>query len=306
MIVAASRSLYLKRLRRDKYLVLMVIPSVLLYLIFRYIPIFSNIIAFKEYVPTLGFVDSPWVGFMWFKQFFTGMYFYRTLRNTFILSFFYLLWSFPVPIIFALLVNEIRDGAYKRVVQTISTMPHFISITIIVGILADLVAPNGVLNQVLGYFGLPPSDFMMKNSAFRTLYISSGIWASFGYGAIVYLAALSGIDPSLYEAAAIDGAKRWQMLIRITLPCIIPTATILLIMNCGRMLNIGADKVLLMYSPAVYENSDVFSTYVYRRGILGSDFSFATAVGLFEAVVNITILSVVNRISRKVSETSLW
>jgi putative aldouronate transport system permease protein len=295
-----------KRIERDKYLILMVIPPLLFFVVFRYIPILGNIIAFKDYISTKGFLGSEWVGLMWFKQFFSGFYFFRTLRNTFLLSFYNLLWSFPIPIIFALLINEFRDGFYKRAVQTISCMPHFISLTIIVGIMADMVDVNGVFNQFMGIFGFAPADYMMKNSAFRTMYIASGIWQSFGYNAIVYLAALSGIDPTLYEAAAIDGAKRWQMLIHISLPCILPTAVILLIMNCGRMLNVGVDKILLMYSPAIYETSDVFSSYVYRRGILSSDFSFATAVGLFEAVVNITVLSVVNWISRKVSETSLW
>ena len=306
MKTAASRTLFRKKLRRDKHLIFMVIPPLVFYVIFRYIPILSNVIAFQDYIPTLGYFRSPWVGFMWFKQFFSGVYFFRTLRNTFLLSFYSLLWSFPAPIIFALMVNEFRDGIYKRTVQTISTLPHFISLTIVVGIMMDMVVPNGVLNRFLGLFGLPPTDFMMKNSAFRTLYISSGIWSSFGYGAIVYLAALSGIDPALYEAAAIDGARRWQMLVRITLPSIMPTAIILLILNCGRLLHVGADKVLLMYNPAVYENADVFASYVYRRGILGSDFSFATAVGVFEAVVNIAILTAVNRIARRFSETSLW
>lgn len=302
---SASRSL-LTRIRRDRYLIMMVTAPLLFFVVFRYIPMGGNIIAFKDYIPSLGFWGSDWVGLQWFREFLSSAYFLRLFRNTLLLSVYSLLWSFPVPILFALLLNELKDGVYKRTVQTVSYLPHFISLTIIVGILMDIVAFDGVFNRLTALFGAEPVDYMMKNGAFRTLYITSGIWQSFGYNSIVYLAAISGVDPNLYEAASVDGARRWHKMRHVTLPCILPTAIILLIMNCGRMLSVGSEKILLMYSPAIYEVSDVFSTYVYRRGILGSDFSFATAVGLFESVVNVILLTTVNRISRRVSETSLW
>lgn len=297
----------IKRIRADKMLILMVLPAVMYFVIFKYIPIIGNVIAFQDYNPQSGFLKSEWVGLQWFKEFFQSYYFVRLIKNTVLLAFFNLLFSFPVPIIFALILNELGETKFKRITQTISYMPHFISLTIVIGILTDLCSSSGVINSILLRMGAEaPINFMNDSSWFRPLYISSGVWQSFGYDAIVYLAAIAGIDPNLYEASSVDGASRFQKILYVTLPSLLPTACILLIMDCGRMFSIGAEKILLMYSPATYTTADVISTYVYRRGVLGTDFSFATAVGLFESLVNISLLFIVNKISRKVSESALW
>jgi putative aldouronate transport system permease protein len=264
------------------------------------------IIAFQDYLPASGLFESEWVGFKWFRQFFQSIYFFRLLRNTLLISFYNLIWGFPVPIVFALMLNEAKDGLYKRSVQTISYLPHFISLVIIVGMMADLLASRGIVNQFVVALGGEPVDFMRSNRWFRTLYVGSGIWQSFGWNSIIYLAAMAGIDPQLYEAATVDGARRLQKIWHITLPGIMPTVIILLILNCGRMLAVGAQKIILMYSPVIYQTADVIATYVYRRGILGADYSFAAAVGLFEAVINFSMLVMVNSISKRVSSTSLW
>lgn len=296
-----------QRLSADKLLIIMVLPAVIYFIVFKYIPILGNIIAFQDYNPQTGFLGSEWVGFKWFQEFFQSYYFTRLMKNTFLLAFLNLLFSFPIPILFALLLNELGETKFKRVTQTVSYMPHFISLTIIIGVLTDLCAPNGVINTMLLNMGVAsPINFMDDSQWFRPLYISSGIWQSFGYNAIVYLAAIAGIDQSLYEASSVDGATRVQKMLHITLPSLVPTAVILLIMNCGRMFAVGAEKILLMYSPATYATADVISTYVYRRGILGADFSFATAVGLFESVINVLMLLMVNKLSKKVSESALW
>ena len=301
-----KRSRFMKRIIADKFLILMVLPAVIYFIVFKYVPMFGNIIAFQNYNPQSGFLGSEWVGFHWFEEFFASRYFFRLIKNTFLLATLNLLFSFPVPIIFALILNELGETKFKKITQTISYMPHFISLTIIIGILTDLCSSSGVFNKILGTFGMEPINFMTSSQWFRPLYISSGIWQSFGYGAIVYLAAISGIDPNLYESASVVGTTRFQKMIKITLPSLVPTAVILLIMDCGKMFSVGAEKVLLMYSPSVYSTADVISTYVYRRGILGSDFSFAAAVGLFESVINVTLLLIVNRLSKKVSDSALW
>lgn len=267
---------------------------------------FGIIIAFQNYLPGSGFLDNEWVGFKWFEQFFNSIYFFRLLQNTFLISFYNLVWGFPVPIIFALLLNETKDGLYKRAVQTVSYLPHFISLVIIVGMVADMVSTQGVVNRAIELIGGQPIDFMRSDRWFRTLYVASEIWQSFGWNSIVYLAAISGIDTQLYEAAIVDGANRMRRIWHITLPGILPTAIILLILNCGRILAVGSEKIILMYSPIVYKTADVISTYVYRRGILGADYSFATAVGLFNSSINFILVIIVNSISRRVSETSLW
>lgn len=295
-----------KYIRRDKYLLLLITPVLLYFIIFKYIPMFGIIIAFQNYLPGSGFFNNEWVGFKWFEQFFNSIYFFRLLRNTFVISFYNLVWGFPVPIIFALLLNEAKDGLYKRTVQTVSYLPHFISLVIIVGMVADMVSTQGVVNRAIQMFGGEPIDFMRSNQWFRTLYVASEIWQSFGWNSIIYLAAIAGIDVQLYEAAIVDGASRLRRIWHITLPGILPTAIILLILNCGRILAVGSEKIILMYSPIVYKTADVISTYVYRRGILGADYSFATAVGLFNSSVNFILLLIVNSISRRVSETSLW
>lgn len=296
-----------KVLRRDKYLVLLVLPVLVYYAIFHYIPMYGVIIAFKQFKPLKGILGSDWAGFYYFQLFFESAYFWRLLKNTLLLSIYSLLWGFPVPIVFALLLNELKEGLFKKSVQTISYLPHFISIVVICGMIVNFTSPKGgVINTMLGWLGIAPIPFLTEPSWFRDIYISSSIWQSFGWSSIIYLAAIAGIDPQLYEAAEMDGANRWQKMWYITLPCLVPTIVILLILNVGNLMDVGFEKINLLYNPTTYETADVISTYVYRQGIQNADYSYSTAIGLFNNVINLILLVTVNRLSRKVSETSLW
>ena len=302
-----KRKGFAKLFARDKYLLILFIPCFLYFIIFKYIPMFGVVIAFEDYTPYIGFIKSEWIGFQNFTEFFNSIYLWRLIRNTLLLNVFNLVIGFPIPIIFALLLNELKKLKFKRFVQTVSYLPHFISTVIIVGIMYSFLSPNsGIVNVMLKSLGREPINFANETSWFRPLYIGSDIWQSFGWGSIIYLAAISGIDPSLYEAAEMDGAKRLRKIIHITIPSILPTIIILLIMRVGRMMSVGFQKIILMYNPAIYETADVISTYVYRKGIQNGDFSFATAVDLFNGVINLILLISANTISKKLSETSLW
>ena len=296
-----------KNVKRDKFLIILVIPMIIYYIVFHYIPMYGVIIAFKDFSIRDGIIGSQWVGLENFKVFTSSIYFWRLLKNTFLMGVFQLLWGFPVPIIFALMLNEVRSFTYKRIVQTVSYMPHFISVVVIVGILVNFLSPNnGVINSILKSFGKDPVNFMYEVKWFRTLYIGSGIWQNFGWGSIIYIAAISNIEQSMYEAAHIDGADRFKQIIHITLPSLAPTIIMMFILRMGNIMSIGFEKILLMSSPATYEVSDVIATYTYRIGINGGDFSIGAAAGLFNSVINFIMLVAVNRISRKVSESSLW
>ncbi len=293
-------------LRRNKLLYLMVLPVIAYYLIFDYGPMYGLQIAFKDYGPGAGIWNSPWVGFENFIQFFNSYYFWRIIRNTLLINVYELIFGFPAPIILALLLNELRQQAFKRVVQTVTYLPHFISIVVVVGMLVDFLARDGVVNQLTALFGIPSRSFLSEPEWFRSLYVSSGIWQQVGWGSIIYLAALSGIDPTLYEAAKVDGAGRWKQMIHITIPGIMPTIIILLILRMGSMMSLGSEKILLMYNPLTYDTADVISTFVYRKGILEASYSYTTAVGLFNAVIAFSLLIISNSISKRVSETKLW
>ncbi|GIN55968.1 ABC transporter permease [Lederbergia ruris] len=295
-----------KDLKRNKYIYIMVLPVVIYYLIFHYGPMYGVQIAFKDFSLTEGIWGSEWVGFKHFLDFFKGYYFWRLIRNTFLINIYELLLAFPAPILLALLLNELRRMWFKRVVQTISYLPHFISVVVVVGMLVDFTTQNGLINQVLSIFGIEPISFLQKPEWFRTLYIGSGIWQSIGWGSIIYLAAMSNINSELYEAAKIDGANRFKQALHVTIPGIAPIIIILLILQIGSMMSVGFEKIILMYNPLTYDTADVISTYVYRKGILEANFSFSAAVGLFNAIINLTLLVLANRISAKVSETSLW
>lgn len=297
----------IKQIKKNRYLLLMLFPVVLYFVIFCYIPMFGNIMAFEDYSVGKGFFHSEWVGFRWFREFFSSVYFGRLMKNTLLISIYSLIIGFPIPVIFALLLNEIKDGPFKRITQTISYLPHFISVVVVVGLLFNFLSPiDGVVNVFLKSMGKDAVNFMSEPGWFRTLYIGSNIWQNFGWDSIIYLAALSSVDPQLYEAAQIDGAGKFKQMLHVTLPAIMPTIIILLIMNVGNIMNVGFEKIILMYSPATYETADVISTYVYRRGILGSQFSFSASVGLFNSVINFALLFTVNKISNRVSEISLW
>ena len=296
-----------KAFARDKYLLLLMLPVMAYFVLFHYVPMYGALIAFKDFSPARGILRSKWVGFEWFMEFFQSYFFPRLIRNTLSLSLLQLAFGFPIPIIFALLLNELRNQAFKRVAQTVSYLPHFISIVVMVGIMFNLLDPNiGIINMLIKRSGGAPISFMRDPDWFRFLYVSSGVWQEFGWNSIIYLAALSGLEMEQYEAARIDGANRWRLLWHITIPGIVPTMVILLILRCGRIMNVGFEKVLLMYSPGVYEVADVISTYVYRRGIINGEFSFSAAVGLFNSVINCFLVLLVNWISRKTSEYSLW
>ena len=297
---------FLKKLGASKYLVLLMLPGLIYYLVFHYLPMYGIVIAFTNYKGG-ALPGSSFVGFKWFTEFFNSFYFGRLLGNTLILSLYNLIFSFPIPIIFALALNEMRCRPFKRVVQTVSYLPHFISVVVIVGMLRTMLSPtDGVINNLIRANGGNAINFFGNSQYFRPLYIGSGVWQTFGWNSIIYLAALTNADPSLYEAARIDGANRWQQLLHVSIPCILPTMIILLIMQLGRTMSVGYEKIILMYEPATYEVADVISTYVYRRGILNGQYSFATAIGLFNSVINMVLLIAVNTVSRRISEVSLW
>ncbi len=293
-------------LRRNKLLYLMVLPVIAYYVIFDYGPMYGLQIAFKDYSPGTGIWGSPWVGLDHFVQFFDSYYFWRIIRNTLLINVYELIFGFPAPIILALLLNELRRQAFKRIVQTITYLPHFISIVVVVGMLVDFLARDGVVNQLLLSLGINSKSYLSEPEWFRFIYVSSGIWQQVGWGSIIYLAALSGIDPTLYEAARVDGAGRWKQMLHITIPGIMPTVIILLILKMGSMMSVGSEKILLMYNPLTYDTADVISTFVYRKGILEASYSYTTAVGLFNAVIAFSLLIISNNISKRVSETKLW
>ncbi|TLS52527.1 sugar ABC transporter permease [Paenibacillus antri] len=292
----------------NKYLYLMLLPVVVYFLLFEYKPMYGALIAFKNFNPYQGVWESPWVGFKHFLHFFESHYFVRLLRNTLLLSVYSLIVIFPASIAFALLLNELRLKRLKSVVQTLSYLPHFISLIVIAGMIVDFTQPDGIINRVLLAVGFisEPISFLILPEWFRTIYIGSGLWQSVGWNSIIFLAALAGINPSLYEAAVIDGANRWKQLVHVTLPGIVPTILILLILNIGSLMNVGWDKIILLYNAATYETADVISTFVYRRGIINADYSFSAAVGLFNSAINFALLLLANRISRKTTENSLW
>lgn len=291
---------------RHKYIYIMLIPVVLYYLIFQYQPMYGAQIAFRDFSPRLGLWKSEWVGLKYFTSFFNNYYFWRILRNTVVISFYDIIFGFPAPIILALLLNEIRSSFFKRTVQTITYLPHFISMVVICGMIVDFLASDGIINSLIQAFGGNSKQFLIKPEWFRTIYVGSGIWQGIGWGSIIYLAALSGINPELYEASVVDGANRWKQTINITIPGILPTIIIMFILRIGSMLSVGSEKILLLYNPNTYETADVISTFVYRKGILEMDYSFSTAVGLFNSIINFVLLLVANRMSKKISEVSLW
>lgn len=299
-----------KVLHEQKYLLLMLILPLAYYIIFHYGPMYGVIIAFKKFEFAKGIWASPWVGFKYFEQFITGDHFWRLIRNTFLLSFYNLLFYFPIPIVFALFLNEVRSAKFKKVVQTVSYLPHFVSVVIVVGLLQSLLSPSsGVVNEIITKItGGEPINFFMEPKWFRTMYIGSSIWQEFGWGSIIYLASLSQVDTQLYESAHLDGAGRFRCMWHITLPAIKPTIVTLLILRVGNMMSVGFEKVILMYNEGTYETADIISSYVYRTG-LGSanpNYSFGAAVGLFQSVIGMILIIITNTISNKLTETSLW
>ncbi len=295
-----------KDFARNRYIYLMLVPVVLYYLIFHYGPMYGAVIAFQDFNPIKGIGGSKWIGFENFTEFFNGVFFLRLIRNTLAINVLDLIFHFPAPILLALLLNEITSPRFKRTVQTITYMPHFISLVVVVGMMVDFFARDGLINNLLAVLGIVPVSFMQRADWYWTLFVGSAIWQSIGWGSIIYLAAITNIDPTLYEAATVDGASRFRQLIYITLPGILPTILILLILRVGNMMTVGYEKTLLMYNPLTYETADVISTYVYRKGVLNTDYSFSAAVGLFNSVINFALLLLANRAIKRVSETGLF
>ncbi|NMA82717.1 MAG: sugar ABC transporter permease [Epulopiscium sp.] len=292
---------------KTRYLQLLALPGLIYFIIFQYIPMYGVIMAFQNYKIRDGILGSKWVWFDNFIKFVQHPFFWRLVRNTLVINVYQLIFVFPIPIIFALLLNEVRNRHYKKVVQTVSYLPHFISLPAIIGMMVMFLSPTGgAVNRLIETLGGTPIYFFAESGWFRSLYILSDIWTTTGWSAIIYIAALAGVNSELYESAAIDGANRWRQMWHVSVPAIAPTIIIMLLLSIGKMMSLGSEKVLLMQTPLTFETSDVISTFVYRRGLEYAEYSFSAAVSVFNSVINIILLFIANHITRKVSETSLW
>ncbi|GIP38426.1 sugar ABC transporter permease [Paenibacillus sp. J31TS4] len=295
-----------KRFVKNWQLYMFLLPALTYFIIFHYIPMYGVQIAFKDFFATKGIWGSPWVGFEHFTRFFKSYYFWRLLKNTLIINVYQLL-LFPLPILLALSINEVKNGAFKKWSQTLTYAPHFISTVVIVGMLVAFLDPNtGLINNIIGALGGEPVQFMQSPGWFRHIYVWSGVWQHLGWGSIIYLAALAGVNPELYGVAKVDGATRLQCIRHISLPAILPTIVILLILDLGHFMSVGFEKVLLMQNTLNAATSDVIQTFVYQSGLLNGQYSYAAAIGLFDSVVNVILIVVMNQVARATSENSLW
>jgi putative aldouronate transport system permease protein len=291
---------------RNWSLYVLVLPVILFFIIIQYKPMYGAIIAFKDYTPALGIEKSEWVGLANFTRFINSVYFGRLFKNTILLSVYSLIFGFPAPIILALLLNELRNQKFKSLAQTVTYLPHFISLIVVTGMITDFSLTSGLFNDIIEFFGGQRLSLLQEPGLYRTIYVASGIWQEVGWGSIIYLSALSGVDSQLYEAAQIDGAGKWKQLIHVTLPAIAPTIIIMLILKMGTLMNMGYEKTILLYNPSTYDTADIISSYIYRVGLLEQDWSYSTAIGLFNSLINFGLLLVTNKMSKKFSETSLW
>ncbi|MCK9478598.1 MAG: ABC transporter permease subunit [Firmicutes bacterium] len=295
-----------REVKKFKHIYIILAPTLLFYIVFRYAPMFGNVIAFQRFSITKGILGSKFVGLQNFKDFLTNYKFWELLRNTLNINFLGLVFAFPAPIILALLLNEVKRLRFKKTVQTITYVPHFISTVVVSSMILTFVASDGMINAIRQMFGGEKISFMTNSQYFYPIYIISDIWQHIGWGSIIYIAALSSVDQELYQAATIDGAGRWKQLLHVTLPGISQTIIILLIMRIGQMLSVGFEKIMLLYNPAIYETADVISTYVYRRGLLEGDYSFSAAVGMFNSIINFILLIAANFFSKKISDSGIW
>ncbi|MBD7984837.1 sugar ABC transporter permease [Sporosarcina sp. Sa2YVA2] len=301
-----ARSRWRKAVMKNWQLYVLLSPVILYFLVFHYFPLYGLQIAFKDFIASKGILGSPWVGFKHFERFFDSYYFWRLIKNTIGIGVFTLVVSFPVPIILALLLNEVKSLKYKKFVQTVIYAPHFLSTVVVVGMLLLFLKTDGMINQIIKLFGGTPIDFISEPSWFKSLYVFSDVWQTMGWSSIIYIAALAAVDPAQHEAAMIDGASRLQRIFHINIPAIMPTIVILFILNAGSVMAVGFEKVYLMQNDLNMSTSDVISTFVYRSGILEAQYSFSAAVGLFNSLINFIMLIMVNQIAKKVNETSLW
>lgn len=305
-LVTTGRRSFRKDIRRYRQIYLILIPVLAYYVIFHYIPMGGVIIAFQNFKPAKGILNSDWVGLKHFAAFFNGPYAWRLIGNTIWLSVLQILFAFPMPILLALLLNEMRDNPVKRVCQTLTYMPHFVSLVVICGLVRSFTNSTGVVTMLLGLFGMESQNLLAQPQYYRPIYIISGIWQSIGWESIIYLATLSSVDVSLFEAAELDGANRAQKIWHINLPVLIPIIAIQLIMRVGRIMSEGADKTILLYSPIVYETADIISSYVYRSGLEQQNYSSAAAIGLFNSLINMGLVVFANWFSRTYVNESLW
>jgi putative aldouronate transport system permease protein len=292
--------------RRNKLVYMLAIPVILYYILFCYVPMWGALIAFVDYKPIKGLTGSTFVGLKYFKEFITGPYFMRTVGNTFMLNLWGLVFGFPAPLILALMLNEVRHNKYKRLVQTVTYMPHFISLVVVAGLIHIFTSSHGLLTSIVSAFTGQQGALLGQANWFRPIYTFSGIWQDLGWNSIIYLAAMAGVSPELYESAQLDGAGKFKQMWHVTLPAITPTIIILFIFAIGGMMASGYEKVILLYNSLTYSKADVIASYVYRRGIQEFSYSFSTAVGLLNSFINFFFLWFANTISRKYSEISLW
>ena len=300
------RRTWRQALRRDWQLYSLVVAPLLFFFVFRYLPMLGNVIAFRRYSPGGSVFGERWVGLRYVKMFLGDPSFWHVFTNTLIIGGLTLLFIFPLPVVLALLLNEVRSRFLKRFVQTISYLPHFLSVVVVAGLVFQLLSVDGVVNQALRAVGHEPISFMQQQGWFRSIYVSSEVWQTVGWGTILYLAALTTIDDNLYEAARIDGANRWRQTWHVTLPGIRPTMVTLLILNIGQFMAVGFEKILLLYNPLTYPTADVISTYLYRVGVVSGSFSYAAAIGLFESIIGLVLVLGANAISRRAVGASLW
>ncbi len=293
-------------LKNHWMLYLLIVPFILWYLVFMYKPMYGLQIAFKDYDVLSGIAESPFIGFNHFQEFLKDEFFWRAFRNTIIINFYSLVFGFPAPIILALMLNEVKNVKFKKVVQTVTYLPHFISIVVIAGLVTNFLAPSGLINNILEMMGKDRTYFLTKPEYFRTIFVGMNIWKEVGFGAVVYIAALAGVDTQLYEAASIDGAGKFKQLLNVTLPSIRSTIIIMFILKIGQIMSVSYEAIILLYQPATYQTGDVLSTYVYRTGIVEGRYDFATAVGLMNSVIAFILVYISNRLSKKYSETSVW
>jgi putative aldouronate transport system permease protein len=296
----------IKRIFENYELYLFLLPAIIYFIVFQYIPMYGVLIAFKDFTPSLGILGSPWVGLENFTRFFHSYQFWALIKNSLGLSIFQLIIGFPMPIIIALLLNQMIHEKYKRFVQTVIYAPHFISIVVLAGMVFVFFSDKGLINSIVTLFGGKSITFMSEPSWFQPLYIGSGVWQETGWACIVYLAALAGVSPEIHEAATMDGANKWQRILHVDIPAIMPTAIILLILSVGNLMNLGFEKAYLLQTPLNQPAAEIIPTYVYKVGLQQADYSFGSAVGLFNSVINLILLFVVNKTAKKISGSGLW
>lgn len=305
-IQTKKKKKWYKKVAQNYELYLLLTPALIYFIIFHYVPMYGILIAFKDYMPGLGILGSPWVGFEHFIRFFDSYQFWTLIRNTVSLSLLQLIFGFPLPIIIALMLNQLMHERYKKFVQTVIYAPHFISVVVLIGMVFVFFSSDGLVNNIITIIGGEPVSFLASPEWFQPLYIGSGLWQETGWACIIYLAALAGVNPEIHEAAIVDGANKWQRILHVDIPAIVPTAVILLILSIGNIMNLGFEKAYLLQTPLNSDASEIIPTYVYKMGLQQAQYSFAAAIGLFNAVINLILLWAVNRAAKKVGSSGIW